>query len=134
MNKGKNGFDYFKRRREDLRIHIKDIYDKSNQIYGTKKIKSILNNQGLLVSEKIIAELMGDMNLKSIRTRSKKNHFGFTTEKKVDNVKMRFNVESPNEIWVSDTTYFKFNNILYYICFITDLYSRKVITYAISKK
>lgn len=52
MNKGKNGLDYFKRRREDLSIHIKDIYDKSNKIYGAKKIKSILNNQGFLVSAK----------------------------------------------------------------------------------
>lgn len=77
---------------------------------------------------------MSDLNIQSIRIGSKKNHFEFTSEKKVDKVKMKFKVDSPNEIWVSDTTYFKFKNIFYYICVIIDLYSRKVIAFAISKK
>ncbi|WP_442878519.1 transposase [Anaerorhabdus sp.] len=47
---------------------------------------------------------------------------------------MKFIVDSPCEIWVSDITYFKFKNIFYYICVIIDLYSRKVIAFAISKK
>lgn len=63
MNKGDNGFDYFKRRCENLSIRIKYFYDKSNQIYDAKKIKSILNDQGFLASEKMPFDLMNDINL-----------------------------------------------------------------------
>ena len=37
-----------------------------------------------------------------------------------------------NEVWVSDVTYHKFNNMVYYICVIIDLYARKVIAFNIS--
>lgn len=35
-------------------------------------------------------------------------------------------------LWVSDVTYHKINNMVYYICVIIDLYARKVIAYSIS--
>lgn len=35
-------------------------------------------------------------------------------------------------MWVSDVTYYKFNNAIFYICVIIDLYARKVIAYNVS--
>lgn len=35
-------------------------------------------------------------------------------------------------MWVSDVTYHKFNNTVFYICVIIDLYARKVIAYNVS--
>ena len=39
---------------------------------------------------------------------------------------------APNEVWVSDVTYFSVFNRMYYICVIIDLYARKVIAHKIS--
>ena len=49
-------------------------------------------------------------------------------------IKQHFKTTHPNEIWVSDVTYFKLKNKQYYICVIIDLFSRKVVGYNISLK
>ena len=45
-----------------------------------------------------------------------------------------FDPDAPNQVWVSDITYFKCNGKAYYICVIIDLYARKVIAYKAGKK
>lgn len=39
----------------------------------------------------------------------------------------------PNQIWVSDITYWKINGRHYYISFVTDAYSRKIVGYQIAQ-
>lgn len=54
--------------------------------------------------------------------------------RKAQNVVNReFNVDKPNQVWVSDVTYFKLNNMQFYICVIMDLFARKVIAYQVGK-
>jgi putative transposase len=38
-----------------------------------------------------------------------------------------------NQVWVSDITYFQIQNDVYYLTFITDLYSRKIVGYTASR-
>ena len=55
--------------------------------------------------------------------------------KRKENLLNRFFIASrPNEIWVSDITYFPVNDKNQYICVIIDIFSRKVIAYKISRK
>ena len=55
--------------------------------------------------------------------------------KRKENLLNRFFIASrPNEIWVSDVTYFSVNDKNQYICVIIDIFSRKVIAYKISRK
>ena len=82
----------------------------------------------------MVAELMREMNLFSIRTDAKKQHLKYDNDNKKDALRMNFAVKAPNEVWVSDITYFKFNQKDYYICVILDLYSRKVIACKVSPK
>lgn len=121
-------------RRTELSELIREVYDESNQIYGAKKIKAVLAGRGVAVSDKMVAELMSEMNLYSIRTGAKKNYLRFNTEQKKDALKMNFTAQAPNEVWVSDVTYYKLNGKFRFICAIIDLYSRKVIAHRISKK
>lgn len=121
-------------RRNDLSEQIRQVYDESNQIYGAKKIKAVLASRGVAVSDKMVAELMNEMNISSIRTGAKKNYIRFQTDKKKDSLKMNFTVDAPNQVWVSDVTYFKLDGKFHFICTIIDLYSRKVIASKISKK
>ena len=45
-----------------------------------------------------------------------------------------FSVNTPNTVWVSDITYIPVNSSFVYLCVVIDLFSRKVISYAISRK
>ena len=44
-----------------------------------------------------------------------------------------FSAAHPNQIWVSDITYFKVNNYWVYLCIILDLFSRKIVGYRVSR-
>ena len=61
----------YKQRREELRIEIKKIYDDSNQIFGAKKICAILKERGHSITKEMVAELMRDQGLCSIRQDAK---------------------------------------------------------------
>ena len=45
-----------------------------------------------------------------------------------------FSVNTPNTVWVSDITYIRLNGHFAYLCVVIDLFSRKVISYALSTK
>lgn len=53
--------------------------------------------------------------------------------KNCNHLNQEFDVSRPNEVWVSDVTYFKYGKSAYYICVIIDLFSRMVIAYKIGK-
>ena len=131
-NKGDNNSYQF--RRTELSEQIMQVYNESNQIYGAKKIRAVLASRGVAVSDKMVAELMDEMNIHSIRNGAKKDYLRFNADKKKDALKMNFSVDAPNQVWVSDVTYFKLSGKFHFICAIIDLYSRKVIAHKISKK
>ena len=123
----------YAKRREELRIHIQQIYDDSRQIFGAGKIAAVLQNGGVRVSKEIVMELMRDMGLVSIRQDAKTLYM--KSNKKMSNlVNQNFDTAGPNQVWVSDITYFRHNEKAYYICVILDLFSRKVIGYKVSMK
>jgi len=127
----RNRTSYIKRR-EELRIAIQEVYDDSRQLFGAGKIRAVLMDKGYEVSEKMVAKLMREMGLFSIRIAAKRNYIKHhAMEKKTNILKREFNAKSPNQVWVSDITYFKLNK-KFYICVIIDLYSRKVIAHRIS--
>ena len=121
---------WYSKRREILREEILKIYEENRQIFGAGKITAILKQKGYRTSEETVAFLMHDMGLQSIRHRAKAI---YEKEVKAKNkVNQQFQTTRPNEIWVSDVTYFRTPYNSYYICVILDLYSRKVIAYRIA--
>ena len=132
MRRNKRDNTWHAKRREELRIKIQEIYDDSNQIFGATKISVVLKNQGYKVSISMVRQLMRDMGIASIRQEAK-SIYNKNTKKFKNYVNQQFHTDKPNQIWVSDVTYFKFNNNAYYICVIIDLFSRKVVGYKIGK-
>ena len=121
---------WYSKRREILREEILKIYEENRQIFGAGKITAILKQKGYRTSEETVAFLMHDMGLQSIRHRAKAI---YEKEVKAKNkVNQQFQTTRPNEIWVSDVTYFRTPYNSYYICVILDLYSRKVIAHRIA--
>lgn len=119
-------------RRIELKEKIQAIYDEHHQVYGGDKIAAILRGEGIPVSNKMVFELMQELNIRSIRT-SSKSIYNRSMGVYKNKVRRNFVAEEPNKIWVSDITYFKLKNQPYYICAIIDLFSRKVVSYTISK-
>ena len=124
---------WYAKRREALRIQIQEVFDENSQIFGARKIAAILRNKGVKVSDEMVRELMKDMGLVSIRQEAKKLYTDDIKRHK-NYLNQEFDPDSPNQVWVSDITYFKCNGKSYYICVVIDLYARKVIAYKAGKK
>lgn len=123
----------YKQRREELRIEIKKIYDDSNQIFGAKKICAILKERGHSITKEMVAELMRDQGLCSIRQDAKDLYKKDKRQLK-NTLNQQFDTSRPDEVWVSDVTCFRTNGKNYYICVVLDLYSHMVISYGVSRR
>lgn len=66
------------------------------------------------------------------RKRHVKTTNSFHRFKKYPNLIKRFTPTGPDQLWVSDVTYWKITNTFLYISFITDAYSRKIVGYHIA--
>ena len=122
-------------RRQDLCVTIKNTYEEYNGIYGATKIYYILKENGYVTSLKTVKKLMSEMDLKSIRTSTKKLFLKEQRAKKKTNLLQQdFSATEPNLRWVGDITECYILDKKFYICAILDLFSRKVIAYKISNK
>lgn len=124
----------YAQQREVLRIAIQKVYDENRQIFGASKITSILKEQGYKTSEETVRRLMSDMGLTSIRERSKALYEKERKNLCKNHLNQKFTASKPNQIWVSDVTYYSFQEKTYCICVIIDLFSRMVVGYKISNK
>jgi len=125
---------YRDKRREEMRAHIKAVFEDSRQRYGANKVCAVLTDRGIRVTPKYVAELMREMDLNSVNKDSKREHKKKLSLNKKQNVLQRkFNTIAPNIVWVSDVTCFKVKEQYFYICVIMDLFSRRVVSHAMSK-
>jgi len=119
-----------------LRVHISAIYERSRGTYGAPRIHAELRANGFNVSRKRVARLMGELGLQSRR----KRRFKATTDSKhalpvAENVLNRkFEVDAPNVAWVTDITYVWTSEGWLYLAAILDLFSRRVVGFAMSER
>lgn len=125
-----------KQRKRKVTKEIKKIYEESKQIYGAPKITVELNKQGYGVSEKYVGNIMRKHNLKAHYIKpytSTTKNCDFSSE--LHNILARdFNPKKPNAVWCSDITYVWTNEDGFvYLTSIMDLYSRKIISWTLSR-
>lgn len=124
-----------------LKEQILKIYIDSKQRYGSPKITKILNkerqNKRLSsVSLKRVQRLMNELSIKSIVVKKYKPHSkssGYSEGKNI--LDQDFSTTSINQKWVGDITYIytKVHGWCY-LASVEDLYTRKIIGFAMSKK
>ena len=131
--RNKNGNTLAAQRNAELKDAIEKIYNDSHQIFGVGKIVALLRTQGYNTSTTTVGKIMHENGWFSIR-RSAKTLYLQERQKKKNVLNQEFHATRPNEIWVSDVTYFQVNNKGYYICAIMDLYARKIVACEISLK
>ena len=129
--RNKKGATTYAARRKELKVKIREIFYDNDQIFGAEKIVAVMKSEGYQVSNKTVLELMREMNLFSIRQNSKAM-FLKEKQKMKNRVNQNFHTDQPNQVWVSDVTYFRCNATPFYICVVIDLFSRKVVAHRIS--
>lgn len=118
---------------EELMIKVQQTFDDSQQRFGAEKIITVLAQAGIHVSAKRISAIMQELDLRSIRTNAKKQYKKQQQYRKQNLLAREFSADHPNQIWVSDITYFKVSGYWVYLCVILDLFSRKIIGYRVSR-
>jgi transposase InsO family protein len=117
-----------------LRVHIRAIHRRSHGAYGRPRVTQALRNEGFDVGPKRVARIMKEEGLSGV---PKRRFRGSTTKSDHDspiaeNILNRdFTASSPNEKWVGDITYLPTTTGWIYLAVLIDLYSRKVIGWAI---
>lgn len=119
-----------------LKEIILKYFNESGKRLGIKKMHQKLKVNNIVCSETRTSRLMKELNLKSIRKRSKptKDKIKIQNFAPFDLVKQNFTQTEPNKVWCGDVTQVNINKNKFYICVILDLFSRKVIAYKVSCK
>ncbi len=119
-----------------LKVEISASHSASRRTYGSPRILRDLREDGRRVSRKRVARLMRELGLEGRR----KRRFRATTDSRhrfpvAPNLLMRhFDVEAPNTAWVTDITYLATLEGWLYLVVILDLFSRRVVGYAMSER
>jgi putative transposase len=116
----------------EIENHIIDIFRKSRNNYGTRKIKKKLKNRGYLVSRRRISRIMKENGLVSNYTVAQyKVHSSKCNESDIPNIVNRdFDNRDKLEVAVSDLTYVRVGSKWNYVCTIIDLSNREIIGYS----
>lgn len=123
-------------RRTMLSKEIKKVHEQSRRTYGSPRITKELHSKNIHVSQPLVAKLMRISNIRSIV----KKKFKVTTDSShgyrvVENKLMQnFDVSGSNQVWVSDLTYIETKEGWSYLTVVIDLFDRKVIGWALSKR
>ncbi len=113
---------------------IMEVHERSRGTYGYPRVHAELRALGMRCSRKRVARLMRKVGLQGcIRGRRKR-----TTRRDVnavpapDLLKKNFAAAAPNKIWTADITYVHTREGFLYLAFILDVYSRKVVGWAMA--
>lgn len=124
------------RTREDeaLRRRIKAIYHGSRRTYGAPRIHAELREEGVRVSRKRVARLMKEAGLVGVsrRKRPVTTRRDRSARPAPDLVDRQFVADKPNALWVADITYVPTWVGFLYLAVVLDVWSRKIVGWAMA--
>jgi len=118
---------------QNLLNDIRRIHWDNHKRYGSPRILATLRAEGKRVGKTRVEKLMRDNNLCAISKKRKRIN---TTDSKhnlpvVPNLLNRnFSAKAPNEKWVADITYIHTDEGWLFLATVLDLYSRKIVGWA----
>ena len=124
------------RRRADrqLKERIRSIFDTSRETYGSPRIHDELQDRGIRCGRKRVARLMREERLRPKKARRfRRTTVSSEAHPKAPNLLDRqFQVSSPDTAWAGDITYLWTTEGWLYLAVLLDLYSRRVVGWALS--
>lgn len=123
------------RRRDDLAVKVKAVHLRSKETYGSPRVRAQLVRTGETVSEKTVAAIMQQEGLMARRRkRYKATTDSRETHRVAPNLLARnFTAEALNQVWVTDVTAVWTLTGWVYLAVILDLFSRRVVGWAMSE-
>jgi putative transposase len=121
-------------RRAELADKVREFFDASGGTYGSPRITLDLWAAGYQVSENTVARLMADLGLAGRKPRRRRS---LTKPGKrptaPDRVRRQFNAVAPNLLWCGDLTEIVTEEGKLYLATVLDLFSRRLLGYAMSQ-
>ncbi len=115
-------------------VRLRSVFAASERSYGSHRLCDALNKQGVRIGRYRVRSLMRIHQLKPVWQRK----FVHTTDSRhdlpvFDNVLNRqFEQPSANQAWVADITYIRVRNSWLYLAAVLDLFSRKIVGWAMA--
>ncbi|HAT1158667.1 TPA: IS3 family transposase, partial [Corynebacterium striatum] len=113
---------------------ISSIHRDNYGVYGVRKMWRVLRRQGIDIGREQTARLMRSAGLSGkgkggapITTRKPKG-----PDLRPDLVNRDFKAPGPNRLWVADITYVRTRKGFVYTAFVTDVFSRRIVGWALS--
>lgn len=122
------------KRRARLSVEIAATHKKSQRRYGSPRVHRALRKQGVRVSRKTVERVMREDGIVA----RKKRRFRCTTDSNHTSpiapnvVQRQFEPKAPNRLWAGDVTYIATDEGWAYLAVLLDLYSRRVVGWALS--
>lgn len=119
---------------DELLANVQEAFIHSGKTYGSRRIVKVLNSKGIKIGRCKVRRLMRQMNLVPVWKRKFKRTTNSTHSLPVaENILNRqFTPAKPNQAWVADITYIWTQSGWLYLAVILDLFSRKVVGWAMS--
>jgi len=117
-----------------VRAAIQEIALEHRRRYGSRRITQELRRRGLPVNRKRVVRILQEDNLLALPAR----RFVFTTDAHHDldvylNLARRMKLTGTNQLWVADITYIRLQREFVYLAVILDVFSRKVVGWALER-
>ena len=120
---------------QQLQPMIKDIFHQHKRRYGARRIACDLKAQGVSCSRGKARKIMDQMGLVAIqpksfkpRTTDSRHMLGYSPNLLIDGA----NIDGVNQVWVGDITYISLQNRFAYLAMLMDLFSRKIVGWALA--
>lgn len=118
----------------DLRARVAEIFAANDGRYGYRRIHLDLRNEGVKVSEKVVARLMRDLGLTAKRGKRRKysSYKGELSAAPENLIKRDFHSDAPNKLWLTDITEFRIPAGKVYLSPIVDCFDGMVVSWTMS--
>ena len=123
------------RRREELKIKVKTLFDEFGGTYGYRRIHAELVRAGELVGDELVRKLMREMNLVAVQPKPYKRTTipGEPATPVEDLVCRDFSAEQPGTKLVGDITYVPTWQGWLFLATVIDCFNKEVIGYAMAE-
>jgi len=126
------------RAKEDrvLSVEVAAVFAESKKRYGSPRVHGELRNRGRRVCRHRIARLMREQRLRARAPRKfvRTTHANPGLPIAPNLLERKFSPEAPNRVWAGDVTYLPTREGWLYLAVLLDLYSRRVIGWAMSER
>ena len=121
-------------RDEILIEEVQRIHQENYSVYGVRKMWHAMQHAGWDVGRDQVARLMKIAGLQGVRRGRKPvtTHPEAGDDQRPDLVERRFVADRPQQLWVADITYVRILTGFCYVAFITDVFSRRIVGWAVA--